>query len=273
MGPDRTGFARLAPVRVERRAHIGIVTFHRPDARNAIDVETARLFVAAVDSLEEDPEIRVVILTGDGYFSAGADLVTFGAGQVDQIGTPEGGFAGFVYRSRRKPYVAAIEGGAVGGGCEIALACDIVVAARSASFALPEVKLGLVAGAGGLARLVASVGTNRAMLMLLTGAPVSGERAYEFGLAAALCEDGEALDTALAIALQIAENSPSAVRLSREAVRVASGAEAASVVAAQDRARDSSWRSADGREGVRAFIEKRRPAWESDAVSETNGHR
>lgn len=254
------------PVHVERRGHVGVITFDRPEARNAIDVATTRQLVAAVDAFESDADVRVVILTGTSYFSAGADLKVFGAGQVDQIGTLEGGFAGFVYRRRRKPYIAAVEGGAVGGGCEIALACDIVVAARTASFALPEVKLGLVAGAGGLARLVASVGTSRAMQMLLTGAPVSGEQAYEFGLASTLSDEGGALEAALVIADQIAANSPSAVRLSREAVRVASGAEDAAVVAAQDSARASSWESPDGREGVAAFVERRRPVWQPDGA-------
>jgi enoyl-CoA hydratase len=255
------------PVHQEKRGHVGLVTFDRPASRNAIDGAMAREFIAAIDEFEDDPGIRVVVLTGVDHFSAGADLRTFAAGDVDQIGTPDGGFAGFVYRRRAKPCIAAVEGLAVGGGCEIALACDVVVAARSASFGLPEVKLGLVAGAGGLARLIGSVGTARAMLMTLTGALIDGEQAYGYGLAAELAEPGEALATALRIAEQIAANSPSAVRLSREAIRVASRVEQPSVLAVQDEARERSWASADGHEGIRAFIEKRRPQWQSVAES------
>ncbi|MFF2486180.1 enoyl-CoA hydratase/isomerase family protein [Microbacterium sp. NPDC058062] len=250
------------PVHSERRGRVGIITLDRPSARNAFDGELTDGFVAAVDAFEEDSTIRAVVVTGTGNFSSGGDLSVIAVSGVGPISTPEGGFAGFVYRTRTKPYIAAVEGAAVGGGCELALACDIVVAGRSATFSLPEVKRGLVAGAGGLVRLGASIGTGRAMLMLLTGAAVTAEKAYDFGLAAEVVDTGSALASAVAVAEQIAANSPSAVRASLDLVRRASGVEDQSLVAAQEQARVDAWESVDRREGIQAFLEKREPQWD-----------
>lgn len=241
---------------------ITVITIDRPEARNAVDGEVAAAIEAAIDQLEERDDAWVGIIAGRGpVFSAGADLKAVNAGQAAALSTKRGGFAGIVRRARTKPLIAAVDGPALAGGCEIALACDLIVASSSASFGIPEVKRSLIAAGGGLFRLPRVLPRNIAMEMALTGDPIDAERAYAFGLVNELVEPGGALDAARALAERICANAPIAVRASRSVMDAGAVSDD-----------DVAWRlSADAmrevmatddfREGPRAFIEKRKPEW------------
>jgi len=242
--------------------HCAVITIDRPEACNAISPEVAQGIEDAIDAAEGDDGVRVAVLTGTPpVFSAGADLKAIQAGRGDELATERGGFAGLVRRERTKPLIASVEGAALAGGTEIVLACDLVVASREARFGLPEVKRGLVAAAGGLFRLGRRIPLNLALECALTGDPIDAELAHQRGLVNQLCEPGQALDTALALARRITANAPLAVRESRAIVLDCTWAdddeawrrthEARALVAASD----------DVREGVAAFLEKRAPVW------------
>src|ERR1700694_4198221 len=161
---------------------VAVITIRRPEARNAVNGEVASGIEAAIDNLEEDPEVRAGVVAGEGpVFSAGADLKAIAAGQANSLQTARGGFAGITQRERTKPLIAAVDGPALAGGCEIALACDMIVASRQAIFGLPEVKRSLLAAAGGLFRLPRTLGPQVAMEAILTGEPISAQRAYDLG--------------------------------------------------------------------------------------------
>jgi enoyl-CoA hydratase len=250
----------------EKQGNVGIITINRPGARNAVNTEVATGIEAAIDQMEADDEVWVGILTGaqteKGYiFCAGADLKQMA---VDPGGmqTARGGFGGLVQRERTKPLIAAVDGPALAGGTELVLACDLVVASRTAVFGIPEVKRNLVAAAGGLFRLPRKLPRNIAMELAITGRlDFPAERAYHFGLVNVLCDEGGALDAALVLAAQVTEAAPLAVRESRKIV-----------LEATDQPDDVGWKmSGDGimkmfgtedfNEGLTAFIEKRPPVW------------
>ena len=206
---------------------VGIITLNRPEARNAVNGDVAAGLEAAVDQLEADEDVWVGILTANTegqerpVFCAGADLKAINAGEGRALGTERGGFAGFVYRERRKPIIAAVDGLATAGGCEIVLASDLVVATTRSAFGLAEAKRNLVAGAGGLFRLPRAIGQAAAMEAILTGEPIPAERAYALGLVSRLVEPGEALAEARRLADQITPCAPLAVWESRAVVRAA----------------------------------------------------
>lgn len=249
-------------VSYEPHGRAAVLTIRRPEARNAVNADVAAGMEAAIDRLEVDPDVWVGVVTGEGpVFSAGADLKAIAAGQAAGLSTERGGFGGITRRERTKPIVAAVDGPALAGGCEIALACDLIVASSAASFGLPEVKRSLVAAAGGLFRLPRALPPKTAMEVVLTGDPIPAERAHALGMVNALVEPGQALEGALALAERIAANAPLAVRESRKVVLAAATADD-----------DELWRmSRDGMaalqptedfaEGPRAFIEKRPPVW------------
>src|SRR5436305_12957223 len=203
----------------EERGHVLGGTINRPEARNAVNAAVAEGMAAALDSLDADADPRVGIVTGaGGYFSAGMDLKAFASGE----GSPyagDGGFAGITQRAARKPLIAAVEGYALAGGFEVALACDLIVAARDARFGIPEVKRGLVAAAGGLLRLPRRIPYHLAMELALTGEPVDAPRARELGIVNRLVEPGEALASAHALAAQIARNAPLALSAAKAAAQ------------------------------------------------------
>src|SRR6478736_166134 len=183
-------------VLTERRGAILLVTLNRPDARNAVNAALAEGVAAALDELDAEDELSVGVLTGAGKgFSSGMDLKAFVAGESSYAA--DRGFAGITQRAAEKPLIAAIEGFAVAGGFEVALSCDLIVAARGARLGIPEVKRSLVAAGGGLLRLPRSLPRGVAMEMALTGDPIDAERAYELGLVNRLTEPGEALAAAL----------------------------------------------------------------------------
>ena len=243
--------------------HVALVTLNRPEARNAVNGDVARGLQAAIDSTEADADVWVVILTGTGAdaFSAGADLKAVASGQGGDLRTERGGFAGFVHAARRKPWIAAVNGPALAGGCEIVLACDLVVAVPGARFGLPEVKRGLVASAGGLYRLPRALPPAIAREMILTGEPISAERAHALGMVNQLCSADQLLATAQALAARITVNAPIAVRESLQVARNALDLNDAELQALSAQAQQTVYASEDFKEGPRAFIEKRAPRW------------
>jgi enoyl-CoA hydratase/carnithine racemase len=253
-----------APVLSDRLGqHIAIFTINRPDARNAINGEVAEAIEAAVNDVEADERLRVAVLTGAGgrVFSAGADLKEVSRGNLDKLIRKEGGFAGFVHAKRRKPWIAAVEGLAVAGGCEIALACDMIVASRGGAFGLPEVMRGLAAAAGGLYRLPRAIPRAIAIELILTGSQLSSERAAELGMVNKLVSPGEVLKTALALAEAVAANAPLAVRESLGVAKLAADLDDATLRRLSDEAQERLKQTEDFREGPRAFVEKRPPVW------------
>ncbi|HEY7107439.1 MAG TPA: crotonase/enoyl-CoA hydratase family protein [Acidimicrobiia bacterium] len=248
----------------ERRELVEILRIERPEAKNAINDVVAQALEAALDDIEQDRDVRVVVLTGTGdTFSAGADLKMVAAGDTRGFTTRRGGFAGFVERDFPKPVIAAVNGTAVAGGFEIALACDLIVASDTARFGLFEVKRGLIAAGGGLVRLPRRVPLALATEIAIVGTTIDAARAYSVGLVNRVVPKAEVLDAALQMAEEIAANSPLAVRLSRTLVReVADLTEAEAWKRSAELSRQVG-ASPDAREGARAFAEKRSPVWQT----------
>jgi enoyl-CoA hydratase len=248
------------PVLTERRDGVLVITLNRPDARNAVNAALARGLAAALDELDGDGDLRVGVLTGAGKgFCAGMDLKAFVAGESPEV---EGrGFAGITERASDKPLIAAVEGFAVAGGLEIALSCDLLVAAKGVRLGLPEVKRGLIAGAGGLMRLPQRVPIGLALEMALTGDPITAERGHEVGLVNVVSEPGGALDAALELAARIAPNGPLALTATKRTLYEVLDLSQAEFVARQPEITGPIMSSEDAREGATAFAEKREPVW------------
>lgn len=237
-----------------------VITLNRPEAKNAINLAVAKGLAAAMDELDGNDDIRVGILTGaNNTFCSGMDLKAFVTGETPVI--PGRGFAGLVEKLPEKPLIGAIEGYALAGGCELALSCDLIVAANNAKFGIPEVKRGLAAAAGGLLRLPRQLPPRVAMELALTGDFMDAERALNFGLINALAEPGEALAQAQALATRIAANGPLAVRLSKQVLRQSEDWSTEEMFAKQNALLEPVFRSEDAIEGATAFAEKRAPQW------------
>ncbi|GAY08301.1 crotonase/enoyl-CoA hydratase family protein [Pseudonocardia sp. N23] len=246
---------------VERDGPVLVLTIDRPRRRNAVDLGTARLVSAAIDQLDEDPDLRVGVLTGSsGYFSAGMDLAAYSATGERPVDEHRGGF-GIVGVPPRKPIIAAVEGPALGGGFEIALACDLIVAGESAAFGLPEVKRGLVAAGGGVLRLPRRVPRNVASEAVLTGRPLTAARCAELGLVSRVVADGAALGAARELAAEIAANAPLAVQASKAVMAASALWPDDELFARQEPMLSQVRTSEDAKEGARAFVEKRSPRW------------
>jgi enoyl-CoA hydratase len=244
----------------QRRDRILLVTINRPDQRNAINSAVAHGIAAALDELDATDELSVGVITGAGKgFCSGMDLKAFVTGERPYVG--DRGFAGITQRSAAKPLIAAIEGFAVAGGLEVALACDLIVAARGARLGIPEVKRSLVAAGGGLLRLPRMLPRNVAMELALTGDPILAERAHELGLVNRLSEPGGAVDAALELAGVIAENGPLALAASKRILTEAADWPDSEFFARQGEIAGPVMNSQDAREGATAFAEKRAPVW------------
>lgn len=243
--------------------HIALVTLNRPEKRNAVNAALSEALEAIVHRTEADAGIRAVVLTSsfDPVFCAGADLSSVAAGQGKGIETAAGGFAGFTYTQRSKPWIAAIEGKALAGGCEIALACDMIVASSTASFGLPEVQRGLMAGAGGAHRIGAVLPRNIANELLATGDALDASAAHRWGLVNRLSAPGEATATAISLAERIASNAPLAVQYSLAAARAAASQPDGAGRAFVAERFAALKLTEDFKEGPRAFLEKRAPEW------------
>jgi enoyl-CoA hydratase len=250
-----------SPVLTERRNGVLLITLNRPDMRNAVNLPLAQGIAAALDELDGDASLSVGVLTGAGKgFCAGMDLKAFVTGERPWVG--DRGFAGIVRRASVKPLIAAIEGFAVAGGLEVALACDLIVAARGAKLGIPEVKRSLVAAGGALLRLPRSLPYNVAMELALTGDPVLAERACELGLVNRLAEPGGAVEMALGLAAEIAANAPLALAASKRILQEQWDWSSAEMWEAQSAISDPVFTSEDAREGATAFTEKRPPVWQ-----------
>ncbi|MFH8837150.1 crotonase/enoyl-CoA hydratase family protein [Streptomyces sp. NPDC017868] len=249
-------------VLTERRDGVLVISLNRPHVRNAIDQALADAVDAALTLLEDDPGLDVGILTGaGGHFCSGMDLKAFPSEGVPRVA--DRGLAGLTRARRSKPVIAAVEGAAVAGGFELVLACDLVAAARTAFFALPEVARGLVASEGGAIRLPRRLPHHLAMELLLTASPLPAADAARHGLVNQLTDEGEALDGALALAARIRANSPQAVRITRRVVNATGGFDDHAAFTVQDPLTAPVFRTDAAAEGTRAFCEKRPPAWTS----------
>jgi enoyl-CoA hydratase/carnithine racemase len=247
----------------ERQGQVEILTMNRPEARNAINVELSRAMSSAFGELADDDECSVVVLTGSGdkAFCAGMDLKALAAGQGETVMTTAGGFAGITRRSFPKPVIAAINGAALAGGCEIMLACDLAVAAEHATFGVPEVKRGLIASAGALFRLPNRLPLAVALELALTGETIDASRALALGLVNRVVPRARLIEEAVALAQLIAENAPLSVRWSKKVMLDALGSPEEEAWQANLEAMDAVMSSADAMEGSVAFAEKRRPKW------------
>lgn len=235
------------------------ITLNRPAARNAFDSRMAEGLTSVLRQFEEDRSLVAAVLRGSGsVFCAGMDLKEFADGVDNET------FHQLLRRGSDKPLVAAIEGYAMAGGLELALLCDVIVAAKNSRLGLPEVGLGLFAAGGALLRLQRRVSFGRAMMLVLSGEAISGEEAHSIGLVDRLVDAGHAADEALALAGSIAKNAPLAVRVSKRLMLESFGRSEAEFWSSQESAIDTVFASNDAREGVAAFIERRRPQWGGD---------
>jgi enoyl-CoA hydratase len=246
----------------EQRGRCGIITLNRPAARNAIDGDMAVSIERCIDWIESNADLWIGILAATPPdFCAGADLKATKSGAGKSLFTKRGGFAGVTRRERSKPLIAAVDGAALAGGTEIVLACDLVVASRRSYFGLPEVRRSLVASGGGLFRLPRKIPFNIAMEMAMTAEPIDATRAYHFGLVNSLCWEGDAVDTAIAVAQRICSNAPVAVRESRKVIIDAALAEDEVAWQLSKDGLRVAMATSDYAEGLNAFIENRTPTW------------
>jgi enoyl-CoA hydratase len=251
-------------VHVATEGRTAVITLNRPEARNAINGALASAIDAALTKFEADDELWAAVLTHNGpTFSAGADLKEVARGGGAGMSIEGAGFAGVCRRPRTKPLLAAVDGTALGGGLEICLACDLIVATRASKFGLPEVKRSVLAGAGGLVRLPRYLPRKLAMEMVLTGDPIDAQRAYDLGLVNVLVDEGQAVAGALELAERINVNAPLAVRASRKVVLEAPEADEDAGFAAGTREMQPIFETEDFKEGPRAFAEKRPPVWKA----------
>jgi enoyl-CoA hydratase len=242
---------------------IAVITINRPEARNAVNGDVARGIATAIDELDAAADVRVLILTGaGGTFSAGMDLKGFLSGDNPTAGGR--GFTGITERPPATPVIAAVEGYALAGGFEIALSCDLIVASETAKFGLPEVRRGLVAGAGGLLRLPRRVPYHLAMEIALTGEHVTAQRLHQAGLVSRLTGVGQALDGARELAARLAQGGPLALAATKRVIVESPDWPSAEAFARQGEIIRPVFTSADAREGAAAFAQKRAPVWRGE---------
>jgi enoyl-CoA hydratase len=247
------------PLLVEHHDDVLVLSINRPEARNSVDARTAQAIASTLDDFENDEALTVAVLTGSGgTFCAGMDLKGFARG--DTVVTHRG-MLGATERPPAKPMIAAVEGWALAGGCELALSCDLIVAADDAKFGIPEVKRGIIAAAGGLRRLPLALPYHLAMELALTGEPLPARRAYELGMVNRIAKPGDVLAGALDLAAAIKRNGPLAVRTSKQIMSTATGWDDPSFWAYQQESANMILASHDALEGATAFAEKREPSW------------
>jgi len=248
-------------VLTERLGNVLLITLNRPEVRNAVNAALAAGVAGALDELDDDPSLSVGVLRGTGgFFCAGMDLGAFVKGESPWFG--DRGFAGIAQRASRKPLIAAIEGFAVAGGMEIALACDLIVAARGAKMGIPEVTRSLVAAGGALLRLPRRMPYHVVMELALTGDPLPAERFHELGLVNRIAEPGGAVDAALELAGRLAKNGPLALIASKQVLQQQFDWSSEEMWEKQGAITGPVFASEDAKEGANAFKEKREPAWQ-----------
>jgi len=260
MTDDQAAAASAEPVLTERRGNVLLITLNRPEVRNAVNAALAAGLAGALEELDAEESLSVGVLTGaGGFFCAGMDLGAFVKGESAWFG--DRGFAGITQRSARKPLIAAIEGFAVAGGLEIALACDLIVAARGAKLGIPEVKRSLVAAGGALLRMPRRMPYHVVMELALTGDVLPAERFAELGLVNRVAEPGAAVETALELAGSLAGNAPLALIASKQILQEQFDWSSAQMWERQGVISGPVFASEDAREGSEAFKEKRAPVW------------
>ncbi len=249
-------------LRVETTDGVATITVHRPEKRNALNARVRQELVTALDALEPRDDVKVVVITGAGEkaFIAGADIGEFAERTpIEQRRAMEGRRAFNVLADFPKPTIASINGYALGGGCELALACDLRIAARSARLGQPEVNLGILPGGGGTQRLPRLVGMGRAMRLILTGELIGAEEAERIGLVDEVVDDDGLSERTRELAASIARHSPVALKLIKQAVRAAAEMPLAAGLALERELFITAFSSDDRTEGVAAFLEKREP--------------
>jgi enoyl-CoA hydratase len=253
----------MTVLQATRDGAVAVLELQRPTAKNALNEELLTALNTELEKLRYDDSVRAVVLTGaDGVFCAGADITAFDKLRAQPPLGDRSALGGTIWAdlgAYPKPVIAAVEGLALGGGCELALACDIVIAGESAKFGVPEAKLGVIPGGGGTQRLVRAIGKSKAMAMLLSGDFISAQRASVAGIVADVVADGEALAHAVGMAQRIAKNSPLAVALAKDAALRAFEASLSQGLEHEKRNFDVAIRSADSHEGQAAFLAKRTP--------------
>ncbi|MEO0368938.1 MAG: crotonase/enoyl-CoA hydratase family protein [Pseudomonadota bacterium] len=256
---DIQSFSKETSVVIDEKNGILIIKLNKPESRNSLDHSMAADVANAVDYLDKESRLKVAILTGTSEgFSSGMDLKAFLRGETPII---EGrGLAGITETPPEKPIIAAVDGFALAGGCELALACDLIVASTNSVFGLPEVKRGLIAGGGGALNLPKKIPKTLALEMILTGEPITASRAYEIGLVNQVTS-GPAVDAAYELAVKIARNAPEAVKVSKQIVIQSQNWDTNEQFEAQQKLIAPIFNSADAREGAKAFAEKREPIW------------
>ena len=239
---------------------VAVVTIDRPERRNALNLEVKRRIADEIATLADDDAVRVIVLTGSGgYFVAGSDIAEMATMTPTQHVAWATDHVFNIVRGCKKPLIAAIEGYALGGGCELALTCDMVIAGNSTQLGQPEIRVGIMPGAGGTQRLLRTIGKYRAMKMVLTGESVSAPDAFAMGLLSEIVEDGQALPRALELAKTIARMPPLAVRAIKEVMQLGQDAPLEMALALERKAFVMLFDSADQKEGMSAFLEKRKP--------------
>jgi enoyl-CoA hydratase/carnithine racemase len=260
MTPDQATATAAEPVLTERQGNVLVITLNRPEVRNAVNAALAEGVAHALDELDDDDSLSVGVLTGaGGFFCAGMDLGAFVKGESPWYG--DRGFAGIAQRAARKPLIAAIEGFAVAGGMEIALACDLIVAARGAKMGIPEAKRSLVAAGGALLRLPRRMPYHVVMELALTGDPLPAERFHELGLVNHVSDPGSAVTDALALAARLAANGPLSLVASKRILQEQFDWSSQEMWARQGEIAGPVMASEDAKEGAGAFKEKRDPVW------------
>jgi enoyl-CoA hydratase len=260
MSAEQAAVSTVEAVITERRGSVLLITLNRPEVRNAVNAALAAGVAGALEELDADEGLSVGVLTGaGGFFSAGMDLGAFVKGESAWFG--DRGFAGITQRAARKPLIAAIEGFALAGGMEVALACDLIVAARGARMGIPEVKRSLVAAGGALLRMPRRMPYHVVMELALTGDPLPAERFYEFGLVNRLVEPGAAVEEALELAATLAKNGPLALIATKQILQEQFDWSSGEMWDRQGTISGPVFASEDAREGSAAFKEKRDPVW------------
>jgi enoyl-CoA hydratase/carnithine racemase len=250
----------MATVSAETRGAVGLARLDRPDARNALSPELMEELASVVERWDENPEVRcIVIAGGDKWFAAGADIKVMATRSFQEVLTSPAARFWPRLAAIRTPLVAAVSGYALGGGCELALACDMIVAAESAEFGQPEILLGIIPGGGGTQRLARVMGKQRAMELVLTGRRIDAAEAHQLGIVTQLAPADGWLDAALELAARIAERPPLAVRLAKQAVLAAEETTLSAGLDNERRLYELAMATEDRVEGMNAFVEKRKP--------------
>jgi len=252
----------MSDVRTERRDAIAIVTLDRPEKRNALSPDVMEELAYAVGTFDADGQVRCIVIAGsDAVFAAGADIKAMAERSFQDV--IERSTIGFWHRiaSCRTPLIAAVSGFALGGGCELALLCDMIVASETAEFGQPEITLGIIPGGGGTQRLARVIGKQRAMELVLTGRRISAQEANQLGLVNVVTERGKWLDEALELAAVVARRPPLAVKLAKQAVLAADEMPLSGGLDHERRLYELTMATEDRVEGMRAFLEKRRPGF------------